>query len=106
MRSLLYCIVAIIISAFPSLQYDPKKRPTFGDICDQLEEVKTRSQMATVLADITNLNIDNEAVVHKTILNRILSEFSRYSLCYHVGPINIVKSIRQGFNLGFHFQAM
>ena len=56
------------------MQYDPKKRPSFSDICDQLEEVKTRSQMATVLADITNLNIDNEAVVNKTILNKILSK--------------------------------
>ena len=53
-------------------QIDPKKRPSFVEIAQTLEEIKQRSQMAIVLADISNLNISKDEVMSKTILNKIL----------------------------------
>ena len=55
-----------------SQQIDPKKRPSFVEIAQTLEEIKQRSQMAIVLADISNLNISKDEVMSKTILNKIL----------------------------------
>jgi len=40
----------------------------------RLEEIKSRSQMASVLADITNLKRDPDIVMDKTILERILGQ--------------------------------
>lgn len=55
-------------------QIDPKKRPSFSDMVTRLEEIKSRSQMANVLADISNLNRDPDTVMDKTILEKILGE--------------------------------
>ncbi len=64
MRSLTFLYV--------QLQIDPKKRPSFIEIVQTLEEIKQRSQMATVLADISNLNLASDDVMSKTILEKIL----------------------------------
>ncbi len=58
-------------------QIDPLKRPSMKDIVVTLEEIMTRSQMATVLADISSLSVgDGDQILNKTILDKILSEFS------------------------------
>jgi hypothetical protein len=55
------------------LQIDPMKRPSFQDVVVNWDEIKSRSQMAVVLADLSSLNIDKTAnVMNKTILEKIL----------------------------------
>ena len=62
----------VFLSSILSLQIDPKRRPAFVELVQNLEEIKQRSQMAIVLADISNLNISKDAVMSKTILEKIL----------------------------------
>ena len=56
-------------------QIDPNKRQSFSELTQSLEEIKTRSKFATVLADITNLNIAEDEVMNKTILEKILGKW-------------------------------
>ena len=67
------CYCAWVTAVYWS-QIDPKKRPSFSDMVTRLEEIKSRSQMASVLADITNLKRDPDIVMDKTILERILGQ--------------------------------
>ena len=55
-------------------QIDPKKRPSFDEICSNLEEEKSRSQFGIVLADISKLNMGSDEVMNRTILEKILGE--------------------------------
>ena len=72
-------LLEIMFFGFFSQQIDPKKRPSFVEIAQTLEEIKQRSQMAIVLADISNLNISKDAVMSKTILNKILGASYLYN---------------------------
>lgn len=64
------------------MQIDSKRRPSFAELVQSLEEIKQRSQMAIVLADISNLNIARDAVLSKTILEKILGNLDTFGVAY------------------------
>lgn len=66
------CPLNFLHLAFNCCQFDPKKRPSFPEIVNSVEEIMCRSQMAIVLADITKLNIQADDVLSKTLLENIL----------------------------------
>lgn len=66
------CPLNYLTLAFSCCQIDPKKRPSFSDMVTRLDEIKSRSQMANVLADISNLKRDPDVVMDRTILEKIL----------------------------------
>lgn len=66
------CPLTFLHLAFSCCQIDPKKRPSSCEIVEILDEIKTRSQMAIVLADISSLNLAHNDLINKTTLERIL----------------------------------
>ena len=76
-------------------QIDPLKRQSFNDITVTLEEIRTKSQFATVLADISNLHISQDEVMNKTILEKVLGRL-------HVKMITLTLEMFSFFSAKFY----
>lgn len=69
-------------------QIDPKKRQSFLEIVNSLEELKSKSQMAAVLADISSLQGDDQDSIDKERLDRISS--AKKKNVYHNPSMTVI----------------
>jgi len=67
------CPLNFLHLAYNCCQIDPKKRPSFDGMVGSLEEMMSRTQMATVVADISRLGGESgEQIMNKDMLDKIL----------------------------------